>query len=575
MGLKEIASAMHDRSQIPHGISYIDIIKDIKKFKNSNSNKRPIIVLNFPSLVYVTNASIVEILKGRCWKTILEEIKGFLDNLMAEDMQLVFFSEGYFVPRNQETWLANKTKQYWKECELIEEIESNADITKDKSHYQASAFTVYRDYLEQNLKSYGKWIKTFDSDVTFEMGCYAKENNVFAVMSDDTEFLIYEGNYRLWSVRKINFKDMTTKEFNKFNLRKALQLFPEHMPLFATLCGNDFNSDEKLKQFHNSFPEKTKIKCIAKYVTKVKNRNEDEDLEKISKRCGLTEEEIKLSYEKYDLNKLKKINDMNETQFMQKLRSNGFTLLYSILKQKPLRLGPYYEDVRKPILSVNQMDLCIWLHRCLLGVIFKEKQDFDLKCPLYTIKDHEKGYELVSEIPEYPKFDIPSFENLIFDKSCDYQTVHFNLLKWVLKSNELDTNILLKFQDVYVPVLLTLNFLVQEAQLSIDDTDVLLISIYDTISDRVPKIDGTFQTAHDLLKIDFLPFQLFYYFIRIQSLIIRFLSTIGLEKWKKYPDLNGVYFHHLYKKWQNMDEYAKIDRLNEIKDMRIYAKEEK
>lgn len=257
-------------------------------------------MIHFPSLIYTTKTTTVELLRGRRFGEILEELKSFFDALIVEDMELVFFSEGYQIVKDESKWLSHKTKHYMEECQIIEDIEKGADRfnSKHKPFNQGSAL---RSFLEQNLKSYGKWIKVFDMDVNLEMGRYAKDNKVFAVFNDEIEFLIYPGNYRLWRIRNIRFEDISTKEINKFNFRKALGLFPEHMPLFATLCGNDIISNEKLKTFHKGFPEKARIKGIAKYVIKVKGRDEDVDIEKVSKRIGCSKEEIEASLEKYDL----------------------------------------------------------------------------------------------------------------------------------------------------------------------------------------------------------------------------------------------------------------------------------
>lgn len=48
------------------------------------------------------------------------------------------------------------------------------------------------------------------------------------------------------------------------------------------------------------------------------------------------------------------------------------------------------------------MDLSLQLYRKLLGILFKEKGDPNLKYPLYTIEDHEKGYERIEYTPDYP-----------------------------------------------------------------------------------------------------------------------------------------------------------------------------
>lgn len=256
-------------------------------------------MIEFSSLAYTSHASASEILRGRRWGHLLEELKKFFDALIEEGIELVFFSEGYKTPQDDLKWLSYKTKIYFGDCEIMEDIQKGKDLSKIKSY--KSAITIYRDYLEQNLKPYGKWIQVCDSEINVELARYAKENQVFAVFSDDIEFLIYEGRYRLYRIRNIRFDTISTKEINKFNIRKALGLFPEHMPLFATLCGNDIITEEKLETFHSSFPEKVRIKGIAKYVTKVKARDEPVDVEKVSNRIGCCKEDVEKSLQKYEL----------------------------------------------------------------------------------------------------------------------------------------------------------------------------------------------------------------------------------------------------------------------------------
>lgn len=340
-----------------------------------------ITLIFFPSLVYVSQASTEEVLRGKCWGTILEGLKCFFDALVAEDMELIFFSDGYQVPKNEPNWLSNKTKRYLEECQVIEDIQKGVDVTKHKGHSKGTAVTVYRDFLEQNLKSYGKWLKIFDKDVNIEMARYAKKHNVYAVFNDEIEFLVYPGHYRLWRVRNIKIDDFTTKEINKFNFRKALGLFPEHMPLFATLCGNDILTDEKLEAFHSSYPEKDRFKSIAKYVSKVQSRDSEVDIEKISKRIGCSKKLLEASLLKYvskqilfqnqscfkfiifqnlDQEVEQKFEEEDEDNLTQILRTNGNSHIYALLKMQPLRLGPYFEDLRYlKLLQILLINFCI------------------------------------------------------------------------------------------------------------------------------------------------------------------------------------------------------------------------
>lgn len=269
-------------------------------YRSSQENTNPTILVQFPQLVYTTHGSITETLRGRPWGKVFAEWKSFFDALIEEDMQLVFFSESYQPPKDELKWLSHRSRFYQEECQTIEAIRKGEDISRHRT--SGSALSVYRDYLEQNLKVYGKWVKVFDSDIALEMARYAKEHHVFAVFSDSIDFLFHAGNYRLWCIRNIRFDTLSTREINKFNFRKALGLFPEQMPLFATLCGGTFSMPlDKLQPFHNSFPEKARVKGIAKYVTKVQAREDPVDIEKIARRIGCTNEEVEASLEKYDL----------------------------------------------------------------------------------------------------------------------------------------------------------------------------------------------------------------------------------------------------------------------------------
>lgn len=106
----------------------------------SKTDKNAIILIHFPSLIYATQASTVEVLRGRRWGTVLEDWKSFFDALIAEDMQLVFFIEGY--QEDAVKWLSHKTRHYLEECQIIEDIEKGANLSEYKPYNQGSALSV-------------------------------------------------------------------------------------------------------------------------------------------------------------------------------------------------------------------------------------------------------------------------------------------------------------------------------------------------------------------------------------------------------------------------------------------------
>lgn len=348
--------------------------------------------------MYASKFLVLKEIQGKRWGEIAQQWKCFFDHLKNEGMKLIFFTEAFEDSERYEKLIENKTKVYYEACEALQNFEQGENLLENNLQ-NFRKLSGLDNYLEENLKCYGTWMQIYDEEVEFAMARYAKENKVFAVLTDKIEFLFYEGHYRVWRIRNIDFDALTTKEINKFNFRKALGLFPEHMPLFGTLCTSDQIPREKLKTFQNSFPEKIQIKNIAKYVIKVKPRDAELDVEKVARRIGCSNDELSASLEKYELNHQ---NPPKEEILMQKLRESGKKHVYSLLKMNPIRIQLFFEDLRKPIFDVSVMEMSLWLQRCFLGIVFKEKNDPNITHPVWTMKDHEKGFEVFHEFPEYP-----------------------------------------------------------------------------------------------------------------------------------------------------------------------------
>ena len=96
---------------------------------------------------------------------------------------------------------------------------------------------------------------------------YATKHKALAVLSDDSDFLIYGGNWKFWSIKELNSQTMTTMEFNKQKLRLELELNDREMCMLATVGGNDFVKYNDVTSFHRSIgPYHSKFFNIANYI---------------------------------------------------------------------------------------------------------------------------------------------------------------------------------------------------------------------------------------------------------------------------------------------------------------------
>ncbi|PSN48956.1 hypothetical protein C0J52_11365 [Blattella germanica] len=83
-----------------------------------------------------------------------------------------------------------------------------------------------------------------------EIAEYARNKQCFAILGQDTDYVIYEGAQYYFSVKDLNLQAMTTINYNRWALARHLHIHPSQLPVFASLIGNDVVSPDDLKAFH-------------------------------------------------------------------------------------------------------------------------------------------------------------------------------------------------------------------------------------------------------------------------------------------------------------------------------------
>lgn len=118
-------------------------------------------------------------------------------------------------------------------------------------------------------RSYGEFYTSADYEADFELARYAKQHNVMAIVSDDTDFLIFDGRHGLWSARDISITRayrVITTEIDPNDLKNCLSLSSEQLPLFATLSINDITQSLSAELNQIFGPKMNKIQNVAQFV---------------------------------------------------------------------------------------------------------------------------------------------------------------------------------------------------------------------------------------------------------------------------------------------------------------------
>ena len=205
---------------------------------------------NFVSFM---NRNMSELLCGGRHRQYCEIFNKFFQSLKDAGAELVFFEDGAVQETKNEEWCKRQDSKYKntmvhiKEIDCLERLEKVIQFSENKASPEIPRISTFLYALEICAETLGKLVRSVTVECDLEMAEYATKNDALAVLTDDTDFLIFPGNWFHWSVNEINETEMTTKKYDRKKLRMMLTLKDHQMPILATLAGNDIVPYECLK----------------------------------------------------------------------------------------------------------------------------------------------------------------------------------------------------------------------------------------------------------------------------------------------------------------------------------------
>lgn len=309
---------------------------------------------------------------------------------------------------------------------------------------------------------FGELKKAYFDECDKEIADYAVKNNVLAVISDDTDFLIFDGDYEFWACRDLDLQNLTTMEYRKPVIRRSLSLSAKQMPLFATIYGNGFLNYVKVYQFHRK-----NVSSVVKYVKQFPTRLVEQDFERMARNIygpkwsSDIPELIRNSLNSYNISELKigRVELEDELLFNAYNDHNGY--IYEILKDMPIKITDLYFDFRSKDFK-NYFDLIERLICRQMGVLLKHKNDPELERKVVIKKSHDDKYGMYAIKPEYPDdFDLPPLLKLLFDKNDEkIRSLKYRLICWIL-NDVIVPKKLLVIPKEYLITVLTLLYLLE------------------------------------------------------------------------------------------------------------------
>lgn len=181
-----------------------------------------------------------------------------LENLLLklqEVADLVFFEDGPVVDQKFQTWVKRSNLKYREMLDLIEKISKGFSLQQVVENLkQIPRATTFMRMVEKVATKFGKLVVSVIKECDAELARYANNNkSVLAVLVDDTDFLVFAGHWRYFSLKQLNTFTLVTMEYDKRSLRYHLGLDDLQLRVLSTIAGNDIIQYEEVQGFHRYY----------------------------------------------------------------------------------------------------------------------------------------------------------------------------------------------------------------------------------------------------------------------------------------------------------------------------------
>ncbi|KAG9344349.1 hypothetical protein JZ751_011018 [Albula glossodonta] len=194
--------------------------------------------------------------QGGQWREYLHLLEEFVGAFTAVGIRLVFFFDGVVEENKREEWVKRRLKVNKDIARVFQYIKLHGQQPGKELLCLPSGLATFSRFA---LKSLGQETWSTVREADYEIASYALQHNCMGILSQDTDFLIFDTAPYL-SVNWLRLDRMSTVMFSREMLCQALRLHLWDLPLLACILGNDVVPED---QFH-----RLRSYCIAEYRKK-------------------------------------------------------------------------------------------------------------------------------------------------------------------------------------------------------------------------------------------------------------------------------------------------------------------
>ncbi|XP_055642233.1 uncharacterized protein LOC129779021 [Toxorhynchites rutilus septentrionalis] len=574
MGIRHLETFIY--SQVPNGHTEVNIADEIRKYFDSAAVPNPpapIIVVDLMSLYHPLSHSDPEgLLCGGRFNKITALLESFFSKLTNLGAKLVFFYDGPVQDMKYDTWLKRQGDKYNQLIEIIDSVDKGLDLKSLIKLYGRNIPAQTNYPLRQVARKHGIFITSIAKECDQELASYASRVQALALLSNDTDFMIYKGFWRYWSSKSINFETLSTMEYNRLALVRHLGLKFNQMPLFATLAGNDVIQYDEVHHFHRRLGRhREKFYNLARFVQQHSERRTEHELWNILREVFGRASNKKLmqrfreSLNFYTLEKNHPQLNPTGDDFLDLLLKQEDTFSYQIYTGHPYNITTNFTDMRTNEFGSQYPILVVPVILRKAGIVLyhlKEQQKFS-RCSLVVKLFHNTPHDFHKLSVYFPDRSVPLYILRDPTMSADLEDIKLKLFCWIA-SDKLDHRSFQPVPVIFRPTVLTLYYLMENRVLQLFEADLFLQVAYD-VEYSTYDIDNVPYPN----RLDSRAFRVVFMYQKIYKHFSSSYDLVGLNGdnfFGRCPMFDGVLFHHRYSEWSRQCG----DMTESIKSWRIY-----
>lgn len=204
-------------------------------------------------------SSHIEVNVGGRQHIYLKTFSNFASRLKSAGAKLVFICDGHLRPDRISEWCIRRESEFRKAYAMLT---GHSHLQSKYSFGCKSIVSSLFKLIEDN--ELGEIMISTHAECDAIVASYAYKHNALAVVGDDSDFLIYEGSFAWWQSASLNMNHCTVRSFDRFKLRRYLNLNNTQMKYLATLAGND-HTKHIVQQQTGEFRNMTNFMMLASF----------------------------------------------------------------------------------------------------------------------------------------------------------------------------------------------------------------------------------------------------------------------------------------------------------------------